>query len=151
MGQDRGGDEQWRRLWARRRRNVGRLLHNFHTQPSFAIRGLVLACMANHIQPENAKKLLAFRRRTALARRGRASAARSEPPEGEDPEQAAGRRQTRDKMTILISSPVRRRLRVAAAVQDRDISQVIEIAVQLSLDTWERERAARGLPPLTVE
>ncbi len=151
MGQDRGGDEQWRRLWARRRKNVGRLLHNFHTQPSFAIRGLVLACMANHIQPENAKKLLAFRRRTALARRGRASAARSEPPEGEDPEQAAGRRQTRDKMTILISSPVRRRLRVAAAVQDRDISQVIEVAVQLYLDTWERERAAKGLPPLTVE
>jgi len=107
--------------------------------------------MANHIQPENAKKLLAFRRRTALARRGRASAARSEPPEGEDPEQAAGRRQTRDKMTILISSPVRRRLRVAAAVQDRDISQVIEVAVQLYLDTWERERAAKGLPPLTVE
>ncbi len=108
--------------------------------------------MANHIQPENAKKLLAFRRRTALARRGRASAALSELPEaGEDAAQAAGRRQTRDKMTILISSPVRRRLRVAAAVQDRDISQVIELAVQLYLDTWERERAARGLPPLTVE
>jgi predicted transcriptional regulator len=54
-------------------------------------------------------------------------------------------------MTILISSPVRRRLRVAAAVQDRDISQVIEAAVQMYLDSWERDRAARGLPPLTVE
>lgn len=54
-------------------------------------------------------------------------------------------------MTILISSPVRRRLRVAAAVQDRDISQVIEAAVQLYLDSWELERAAKGLAPLTVE
>ena len=39
--------------------------------------------MASHIQPENAKNLLAFRRSSALARRGRASAARSEPPEDE--------------------------------------------------------------------
>ena len=54
-------------------------------------------------------------------------------------------------MTILITSEARRRLRVAAAVQDRDISRVIEDAVQLYLDNWERERAARGLPPLTVE
>jgi hypothetical protein len=107
--------------------------------------------MASHIQPENAKKLLAFRRRTALARRGRASAARSEPPEDEDSPQTAGRRQPRDKMTILLSNPVRRRLRVAAAVQDRDISQVIEAAVQMYLDSWERDRAAKGLPPLTVE
>ena len=87
-----------------------------------------------------------------MARRGRASAARSEPLEaGEDAPQSPGRRQPRDKMTILISSPVRRRLRVAAAVQDRDISQVIEVAVQQYLDNWERDRAARGLPPLTVE
>ncbi len=86
-----------------------------------------------------------------MARRGRASAARSEQPEDDEPAQTAGRRQPRDKMTILISSPVRRRLRVAAAVQDRDISQVIEAAVQLYLDSWEHDRAARGLPPLTVE
>jgi hypothetical protein len=107
--------------------------------------------VARHIESENAKKLLAFRRRSALARRGRASAARSEPPEDEDSPQTAGRRQPRDKMTILLSNPVRRRLRVAAAVQDRDISQVIEIAVQMYLDGWERDRAARGLLPLTVE
>jgi len=50
-----------------------------------------------------------------------------------------------------MSSHVRRRLRVAAAIQDRDISQVIEDAVQLYLDSWERERASRGLPPMTVE
>jgi hypothetical protein len=36
-------------------------------------------------------------------------------------------------------------------VQDRDISQVIEAAVQMYLDSWERDRAAKGLPPLTVE
>ncbi|MGI9145804.1 MAG: hypothetical protein ACR2IK_04530 [Chloroflexota bacterium] len=87
-----------------------------------------------------------------MARRGRASAANVEQPEsGDEAAQGTGRRQPRDKMTILISSLVRRRLRVAAAVQDRDISKVIEAAVQLYLDSWERERAARGLPPLTVE
>ncbi len=108
--------------------------------------------MASHIQPENAKKLLAFRRKTALVRRGRASAARAEQPEGGDESvQTGGRRQPKDKMTVLISSHVRRRLRVAAAIQDRDISQVIEDAVQLYLDSWERGRASRGLPPMTVE
>ena len=87
-----------------------------------------------------------------MVRRGRASAARAEPLDAADEtDQTSGRRQPKDKMTILISSPVRRRLRVAAAVQDRDISQVIEAAVQLYLDNWERERAAKGLPPLTVE
>jgi hypothetical protein len=50
-----------------------------------------------------------------------------------------------------MASHIRRRLRVAAAVQDRDISQLIEDAIQLYLDTWERERAAKGLPPLVVE
>ena len=54
-------------------------------------------------------------------------------------------------MTVLMASHIRRRLRVAAAVQDRDISQLIEDAVQLYLDQWEQERAARGLPPLVVE
>jgi len=87
-----------------------------------------------------------------LVRRGRASAARAEQPEGGDESvQTAGRRQPKDKMTVLLSSPVRRRLRVAAAIQDRDISQVIEDAVQVYLDSWERERASRGLPPMTVE
>jgi hypothetical protein len=38
-------------------------------------------------------------------------------------------------MTVLITSHVRRRLRVAAAVLDGDISQVIEEAVQLYLDS----------------
>ena len=87
-----------------------------------------------------------------MVRRGRASAARAEQPEGGDESvQTAGRRQPKDKMTVLLSSPVRRRLRVAAAIQDRDISQVIEDAVQVYLDSWERERASRGLPPMTVE
>ena len=87
-----------------------------------------------------------------MARRGRTSAARAEQPDaGDGGTQAAGRRQPKDKMTVLMATHIRRRLRVAAAVQDRDISQVIEDAVQLYLDTWERERAARGLPPLTVE
>jgi len=54
-------------------------------------------------------------------------------------------------MTVLMATEVRRRLRVAAAVQDRDVSEVIEDAVQVYLDQWEQERAARGLPPLTVE
>ena len=38
-----------------------------------------------------------------------------------------------------------RRFRIA------DISEVIEEAVQQYLDEWERQRSARGLPPLTVE
>ena len=84
-----------------------------------------------------------------MARRGRSAAARAQ-EEGEDAA-AASRPKPKDKMTVLMSRPVRRRLRVAAAVQDRDISQLIEDAIQLYLDTWERERAARGLPPLVVE
>ena len=108
--------------------------------------------MGKRIKPSNAKTILAFRRKTALVRRGRASAARAEQPEGGDESaQTSGRRQPKDKMTVLISSQVRRRLRVAAAIQDRDISQVIEDAVQSYLDSWERERASRGLPPMTVE
>lgn len=87
-----------------------------------------------------------------MVRRGRASAARAEQlGTAEEGAQTGSRRQPKDKMTILISTHVRRRLRVAAAVQDRDISQVIEAAVQLYLDNWESERAAKGLPPLTVE
>ena len=87
-----------------------------------------------------------------MVRRGRASAARAMQPEpGEDAAQAGGRRQPKDKVSVLMASHIRRRLRVAAAVQDRDISQLIEDAIQLYLDTWERERAAKGLPPLVVE
>jgi hypothetical protein len=85
-----------------------------------------------------------------MARRGRAAAARAEQP-ADEPTAARARGEPKDKMSILLSRPVRRRLRVAAAVQDRDISEVIESAVQLYLDHWEGERAARGLPPLTVE
>ena len=87
-----------------------------------------------------------------MVRRGRASAARAEQAQpGEEAAQAGGRRQPKDKVSVLMASHIRRRLRVAAAVQDRDISQLIEDAVQLYLDTWERERAAKGLPPLVVE
>ena len=108
--------------------------------------------MGKRIQRSNAKNLLSFRKGTALVRRGRASAARAEPlVVGDEPAHTPARRQPKDKMTVLMSSPVRRRLRVAAAIQDRDISQVIEDAVQLYLDTWEGERASRGLPPMTVE
>jgi hypothetical protein len=108
--------------------------------------------MGKRIPGQSVKKVLAFRRKTALVRRGRASAARAEQPEGGDESaQTSGRRQAKDKMTVLISSQVRRRLRVASAIQDRDISQVVEDAIQLYLDTWERERASRGLPPMTVE
>ena len=87
-----------------------------------------------------------------MVRRGRASAARAEQAQpGEEAAQAGGRRQPKDKVSVLMASHIRRRLRVAAAVQDRDISQLIEDAVQLYLDQWEQERAARGLPPLVVE
>ena len=85
-----------------------------------------------------------------MARRGRAAAARADGPDDE-PARATARPQPKDKMTVLMSNPVRRRLRVAAAVQDRDVSEVIEDAVQQYLDNWDRERASRGLPPLTVE
>jgi hypothetical protein len=64
---------------------------------------------------------------------------------------AAGRAQPKDRMTVLLPTAVRRRLRVAAAIQDRDISDVIGQAVQLYLDDWEGQRAARGLPPLPLE
>jgi hypothetical protein len=85
-----------------------------------------------------------------MARRGRAVAVRADGPD-EEPAHATAKPQPKDKMSVLMSNPVRRRLRVAAAVQDRDVSEVIEEAVQQYLDNWDRERAARGLPPLTVE
>src|SRR5438067_689191 len=103
--------------------------------------------MAKHKLPQNAKTILAFR--SAMARRGRGAAARAE--QSEDELSGATARERKDKMTVLMTSSVRRRLRVAAAVQDRDVSEVIESAVQLYIDNWERDRAAKGLPPLTVE
>src|ERR671933_748985 len=105
--------------------------------------------MPSRIRRQSAKNILAFRRKTALVRRGRASAARVEQSErGDEAAQTGGRRQPKDKVSVLMAPLIRRRLRVAAAVQDRDISQLIEDAVQLYLDTWEGERAAKGLPPL---
>src|SRR5260370_17081542 len=98
--------------------------------------------MGKRIPRQSVKKVLAFRRKTALVRRGRASAARAAQPEGGDESvQTGGRRQPKDKMTVLMSSHLRRRLRVAAAIQDRDISQVPKDPVHPYLDSSEPQPA----------
>jgi hypothetical protein len=57
----------------------------------------------------------------------------------------------RRSMQVYLQPLTRKRLRVWAAVLDRDMTELIEQAVVAQLDSWDRERAARGLPPITLE
>lgn len=54
----------------------------------------------------------------------------------------------RRQQSVRLSQPLRRRLRLWAAFQDREISDLVEEAVTRYLDELEQERAARGLPLL---
>jgi hypothetical protein len=86
-----------------------------------------------------------------MARRGRSAAARAEEDFDDDASDTSGRTQPKERMTVFLSRLVRRKLRVASAVMDRDMSEVIEDAVETYIEAYERERAAKGLPPLTIE
>ncbi|MBV9323141.1 MAG: hypothetical protein JO352_05060 [Chloroflexi bacterium] len=86
-----------------------------------------------------------------MPRRGRGAAARADDELEDDPAGAPTKNQRKERMTLFLSRTVRRRLRVMAAVMDRDMSEVIEEALERYIDTYERQRAARGLPPLPTE
>jgi hypothetical protein len=57
----------------------------------------------------------------------------------------------RRAMQVFLQPLTRKRLRMWAALLDRDMSDIIERAVLAQLDDWDRERAAKGLPPITLE
>jgi hypothetical protein len=57
----------------------------------------------------------------------------------------------REKQAYALPRSLRRRLRVAAAVQDREISSLVEDAIGFYLDHVDQERARQGLPPLPRE
>lgn len=59
--------------------------------------------------------------------------------------------QPRRTMQVFFLPSTRKRLRMWAALRDRDMSDVIEEAVLAHLDRWDHERKARGLPPITLE
>jgi len=86
-----------------------------------------------------------------MPRRGQGAAARAEEEIEDDAARRTTRGQPKDRMSLFLSRPVRRRLRVLAAVMDRDMSEVIEEALERYIDAYEQQRAARGLPPLPVE
>jgi hypothetical protein len=56
----------------------------------------------------------------------------------------------REKVGIWMPRPLRQRLRIHAAVLDREISEVIEQAVTEYLDRHDQQRAAEGLPPIPL-
>ena len=68
-------------------------------------------------------------RRPRPARRGRAGVRRS-------------------TQSVRIAPELRQRLRIWAAYQDREISDLIEEAVTAHLDALDRDRAARGYKPI---
>jgi hypothetical protein len=72
-------------------------------------------------------------------------------PEGEDALDAgAGGGRDREKVGIWMPRGLRQRLRIHAAVLDREISAVISQAVTEYLDRHDDQRAAEGLPPIPL-
>lgn len=72
-------------------------------------------------------------------------------PEGDEPlagESARGR--DREKVGIWMPRGLRQRLRIHAAVLDREISELIAEAVTEYLDRHDAQRAAEGLPPIPL-
>ena len=57
----------------------------------------------------------------------------------------------REKVQLFLKRLTRKRLRMWAALLDRDMSDLAEEAIAAHLDARDRERAARGLPPVTLE
>jgi hypothetical protein len=88
-------------------------------------------------------------RYVAAPRRARAVTGSSE---GEAPQADAAQEaeRVREKVGIWMRRDIRRRLRIHAAVLDRDMSDVIEDAVTEYLDRRDAERAAEGLPPIPL-
>lgn len=56
----------------------------------------------------------------------------------------------REKVGIWMPRELRQRLRIHAAVLDREISEVIAQAVAEYLDRHDVQRAAEGLPPIPL-
>jgi hypothetical protein len=56
----------------------------------------------------------------------------------------------REKVGIWMPRGLRQRLRIHAAVLDREISEVIAQAVTEYLDRHEEQRAKEGLPPIPL-
>jgi hypothetical protein len=56
----------------------------------------------------------------------------------------------REKVGIWMPRGLRQRLRIHAAVLDREISEVISQAVTEYLDRHDEQRAAEGLPPIPL-
>ena len=63
-------------------------------------------------------------------------------------EPAGGR--DREKVGIWMPRGLRQRLRIHAAVLDREISELIAEAVTEYLDRHDAQRAAEGLPPIPL-
>jgi hypothetical protein len=57
---------------------------------------------------------------------------------------------SREKVGIWLPRTVRQRLRIHAAVLDREISEVIEQAITEYLDRHDQQRAKEGLPPIPM-
>jgi len=83
-----------------------------------------------------------------VPRRGQSAAARADEPE---PTGGEGAVDPRESATIWLPRSVRRRLRLWAAFQDRDMSDVVVEAIRLHLEALDRDRAERKLPPLPSE
>jgi len=56
----------------------------------------------------------------------------------------------REKVGIWMPRGLRQRLRIHAAVLDREISEVIAQAVTEYLDRHDQQRATEGLPPIPL-
>ena len=78
-------------------------------------------------------------------RRPAAAAARAEPAT------TTAEDGPREKVQLFLSRLTRKRLRMWAALLDRDMSDLAEEAIAAHLDSRDHERAARGLPPVTLE
>jgi hypothetical protein len=75
-------------------------------------------------------------------------------PAGGDDEspsaEAVGGGRDREKVGIWMHRGVRQRLRIHAAVLDREMSELIEQAVTEFLDRHDEQRTREGLPPIPL-
>ncbi len=67
---------------------------------------------------------------------------------GRDGAQTQDEKPPRAAQSVKLPEPLRQRLRLWAVFLNREISELVEEAVATRLDTLDRERAERGLPPL---
>ena len=69
---------------------------------------------------------------------------------GVSPAGEPGGGRDREKVGIWMPRGLRQRLRIHAAVLDREISEVIAQAVTEYLDRHDQQRATEGLPPIPL-